>query len=453
MKLQCVCLLLAICVSTAVNSQFTVSENKHFILRNGKPFFWMGDTGWELFHRLDRYQADYYLKRRAEQGFTVIQAVVLAEFDGLHTPNPYGDLPLHNDNPGTPNDVYFKHVDYIIDKAAEYNLVIGLLPTWGDKVYTDKWGAGPVIFNPANAQQYGKWLAQRYASRTNIIWILGGDRNPHSENDIAIWRAMAAGIIEGSAVQPMITFHPQPNELGSAEWFHTDAWLSFNMFQNGHCRYMPVYDKISTVYGMQPVKPVMDGEPLYEDHPVCFNAKEYGTSNAYDVRMYAYQDLFAGAHGHTYGCHDIWQFYSPYRESVNNPHVYWQQAMELPGAGQMKYVRNLMEAFPLTERIPDQSLIVENNYFQPQRIQATRGNDYAMVYSSAGLPFTVYLGKISGKQVNAYWYDPRNGKSSAPEKLDNNGSRKFIPPTSGYGQDWVLVLVDAARNYAMPGTK
>ena len=52
--------------------QFTVSENKHFILRDGKPFFWLADTGWELFHRLNREQADDYLERRSAQGFTVI---------------------------------------------------------------------------------------------------------------------------------------------------------------------------------------------------------------------------------------------------------------------------------------------------------------------------------------------------------------------------------------------
>ena len=151
----------AVCIVGNAFCQFTVSENKHYILRDGKPFFWLGDTGWELFHRLDRDQVAYYLKRRAEQGFTVIQAVVLAEFDGLHTPNAYGDLPLLNDNPNTPNEAYFKQVDYVIDKAAEYNLVIGLLPTWGDKIFKEKWGAGPEIFNQENARNYGRWLAQR----------------------------------------------------------------------------------------------------------------------------------------------------------------------------------------------------------------------------------------------------------------------------------------------------
>ena len=135
--------LLLLILTGSTFAQFRVSDNKHYLLRDGKPFFWMGDTAWELFHRLNREQADYYLKRRAEQGYTVIQAVALAEFDGLHVPNPNGDLPLNFDDPTQPNEKYFKHVDYIIDKAAEYGLVIGFLPTWGDKVFKDVWGKDP----------------------------------------------------------------------------------------------------------------------------------------------------------------------------------------------------------------------------------------------------------------------------------------------------------------------
>jgi hypothetical protein len=433
-------------------AQFSVSENKRFLLRDGKPFFWLGDTGWELFHRLNNEQADYYLKRRAEQGFTVVQAVALAEFDGLHTPNAYGDLPLQYDDPTQPNEGYFKHVDYVIDKAAAYNMVIAFLPTWGDKIWKSSWGNGPEIFTPENAKIYGKWLGTRYKDKKNIIWILGGDRNPQNDTHLAIWRAMAAGIIEGvgGKDKALISFHPQPNQKGAREYFFDDEWLSFDMFQNGHCRDNSVYEKISASYNSTPVKPVMDAEPIYEDHPVCFNVKDLGTSSAYDVRKYAYLDLFSGAFGHTYGCHDIWQFYSPYRDAVNGPHIYWQQAMELPGATQMKYIRRLMELYPILERVPDQSVIVENNLAPAERVQATRGNDYIFVYTAAGKAFTVNLGKISGKDLNAYWYDPRNGETKTLDKVSNKGQQKFTPPSSGYGQDWVLVLDDAAKNYGIP---
>jgi hypothetical protein len=431
-------------------AQFRPSPDGHYLLRDGKDFFWLGDTGWELFHRLNREQADQYLKTRSRQGFTVIQAVILAEFDGLHTANAYGDLPLLRDDPTTPNENYFKQVDYIINKAAEEGLVIGLLPTWGDKV-TKSWGVGPVIFNPENARIYGNWLGNRYKNNKNIIWILGGDRNPQNETDLKIWRSMAAGIQEGvgGKEKVLITYHPQPNEQGSGQYFFNDEWLSLNMFQNGHCRNTPVYDKIYKAWLRAPAKPVLDGEPIYEDHPVCFNVKELGTSNAYDVRQYAYLDLFSGACGHTYGCHDIWQFYSKEHEAINGPHVYWPEALELPGANQMKYVRRLMQSHSITDRVPDQSIVLENNLPASERIQATRGRDYVYIYSAAGNPFTVALGKVEGKMLNVYWLNPRNGSVLKEQQIENSGSKIFKPPSSGYGQDWVLVLDDVTKNYTV----
>lgn len=442
--------LFMMALHTAAPAQFSISENKRYLLKSGKPFFWLGDTAWELFHRLNREEADRYLKRRSEQGFTVIQAVALAELDGLHTPNAYGETPLLNDDPGKPNEKYFEHVDYIINKADEYGINIGLLPTWGDKINKDRWGTGPEIFNETNAAAYATWLANRYKAKTNIIWILGGDRNPRDERDVAIWNAMGRAIQNVTNNKAVITFHPQPNATGSAQWFHQQPWLSFNMFQNGHCRDVAIYDKISAVYHTAPTKPVMDAEPLYEDHPVCFNAKDLGTSSAYDVRKYAYLDLFAGAHGHTYGCHDIWQMYSEKREGVNGPHVYWHQALELPAANQMGHVKKLMLSHPLLDRVPDQSVVVESKLAPAEHIQATRGQDYLFVYTAAGKPFTIMMGKIKGERLNAYWYDPRSGQSKNIGVVENKGHKKFDPPTTGYGQDWVLVLDDTAKNYAKP---
>ena len=424
-----------------------VANNHCYLVhQDGTPFFYLGDTAWELFHRLTRDETDYYLKRRAEQGFTVIQAVALAEFDGLNVPNTNGDKPLLNNNPATPNDAYFKHVDYVIDKAAELGLVIGFLPTWGDKVYKNSWGNGPEVFTSENARAYGQWLGNRYKNRSNIIWILGGDRNPREGSaDVAIWRTMAEGIQAGvgGADKALMSLHPQPNGIkdgGASKWFGDDAWFDFNMHQTGHCRDTPVYDYITASYNRTPAKPTMDAEPIYEDHPVCFNAKELGTSNAFDVRKAAYLDLFAGAHGHTYGCHDVWQMYGPDRPAVNGPHVFWKEALELPGANQMKTVRALMESRPILDRVPDQSLIVENDYGSAERIQATRGANYAFVYTAAGKPFTLNPGKLSGKTLKTAWLNPRTGEMKTNGTVSNATPKKFTPPSSGYGQDWVLIV-------------
>ncbi len=433
-----------------------VSNNNRYLVRqDGTPFFWLGDTGWELFHRLTREEADTYLKRRAAQGFTVIQAVGLAEFAGLRDPNPYGHLPLLGLNPATPNEAYFEHVDYVIDRAAQYGLMVAFLPTWGDKVYRENWGQGPEIFTPANARAYGQYVGNRYKTRKNLIWVLGGDRNPRPGSaDLAIWRAMAAGIEAGvgGAQNALMSFHPQPNgtEGGAGHWFQADAWYDFNMHQNGHCRFTPVYDNITAAYNRLPTKPTLDAEPIYEDHPVCFNATALGTSNACDVRQFAYLNLFAGAFGHTYGCHDVWQMYGPKHPPVNGPHVFWQEALELPAANQMIFVKRLLLARPQTDRVPDQTLIAENNLNPPDRIQATRGRDYAFVYSSFGRAFTVNPGKISGAAVRATWYDPRTGTTTDAGVFGNKKATRFSPPTTGYGNDWVLVLDDSTKNYPLP---
>jgi len=57
-----------------------VGENQRFLVyEDGRPFFYLGDTAWKLFHRLTREEADRYLENRAKKGFTVIQAVAIAE--------------------------------------------------------------------------------------------------------------------------------------------------------------------------------------------------------------------------------------------------------------------------------------------------------------------------------------------------------------------------------------
>jgi hypothetical protein len=108
-----------------------------------------------------------------------------------------------------------------------------------------------------------------------------------------------------------------------------------------------------------------------------------------------------------------------------------------------------MESHPITERVPDQSLIMENDLPASERVQATRGRDYVFVYSATGRSFTLILGKTEGKLLNMYWFNPRNGGSTKEPQVKNSGKILFTPPTSGYGQDWILILDDAAKNYRL----
>jgi hypothetical protein len=422
-----------------------VSANRRFLVHaDGAPFFYLGDTAWELFHRLNRAEAARYLENRRAKRFTVIQAVVLAELDGLHTPNALGATPLLDDDPTRPNEAYFRHVDYIVSTAEAKGLFIGMLPTWGDKV-RKQWGVGPVIFNAQNARVYGRFVGRRYQASPNIIWILGGDRNPDGYEEI--WDAMAAGLKEGDGGRHLITYHPQGGR-SSSEWFDRTAWLDFNLLQSGHGeRDLPNYRMIAKDYDLVPAKPCMDGEPRYEDHPINWDPKN-GWFNDYDVRQAAYWALFAGAHGHTYGCHDIWQMMAPGRKPVSHARHNWYDALDLPGASQMQHARRLIESRPFLARVPDQSLIAGEAGSGADHLQAARGDDYAFVYVPTGKPASIRLGKIQGDKLKAWWFDPRNGETTAIGEFPNRGTREFVPPGKpARGNDWVLVLDDTARRF------
>ncbi|MCS7224462.1 MAG: glycoside hydrolase family 140 protein [Armatimonadetes bacterium] len=427
-------------------------NGRYLVTDQGQPFFYLGDTAWELFHRLTREEAEMYLKDRAEKGFTVIQAVVLAEFDGLNTPNAYGYRPLHHNDPTQPNEDYFKFVDWVIERAEALGLTVGLLPTWGDKV-NKKWGVGPEIFTPDNARPYGEFLGKRYRDRS-VIWILGGDRPIESETHFQIWQSMAEGLRKGDDGTHLITYHPMGGH-SSSNWFHDEPWLDFNMIQSGHhARHIENYELIQRDYNRSPVKPCMDGEPRYEDHPINWDPEKNGWFSDYDVRQAAYWALLAGAHGHTYGCHDIWQFYDPPKTPpISHARTPWKEALKLPGAGQMQFVKRLLLSRPVLLRVPDQSLLASDPGHGPHHIRAARAVDgsYAFLYLPTPRLVTVRLNLLSGKEIRAWWYDPRKGTASLIGEFRREGDRTFHPEGEGE-TDWVLVLDNSEKDFPAPGS-
>jgi hypothetical protein len=448
----------------AQRSTLRVSDNKRFLVHaDGSPFVYLGDTAWELLHRLDRKETERYLADRAGKGFTVIQTVALAELDGLNAPNAFGHRPLVDNDPlrpdvrpGPAND-YWDHVDYVVEQAESHGLFVGLLPTWGDK-WNRKWGVGPEVFNEENARFYGQWLGKRYGDK-RIIWILGGDRNIESPLHRRIIVAMALGIKLGCEGRQLVTYHPAGGH-GSSEWFHDEEWLDFNMRQNGHAVNFAAFAATGGDYRRSPVKPVIDGEAIYEDHPIAFRPDRFGFSIAADVRRPLYWNLFSGACGHTYGHHCVWQMYSREHEPINKPLLCWQEALRQPGGAQMRHARRLLESRPFLTRIPDDSIIVSHDMTTDAipgagklRVVATRdeAGTYAMIYTPAGRSFRVRQSALRTSEIRAWWYNPRTGKPHEIRKDQISPEYEFTSPDSGEYLDWVLVLDDANAGYPPPG--
>ena len=429
-----------------------VTENNRYLeYQDCTPFFYLGDTAWELFHRLNREEADRYLADRADKGFTVIQAVILF---GMDEPNVYGDFPLHEDDPARPNEAYFEHVDYIVNKAEELGLVIGMLPTWGS--YWEN--AGPddnPIFNVENARDYGEYVGKRYRDKP-IIWILGGDQNIERDIEREVIRAMAEGLESGDGGAHLMTYHPRGPGL-SSEYFHNVDWLDFNMYQSSH----GAHDHDNGLfaghdYALEPPKPTLDGEPRYECIPAGFyfsNYNRYDRMTAYDARQAAYWSLLAGACGHTYGNNNVWQMWEPGREPAIHADIPWYEALDHPGAFQMGYVRQLFESRPFRKLRPAQEIIHDGPATGGGKIRAmlARDGSFAFIYSPRGEQFTVDKNVIQALHVKEIWYNPRYGNAYHIHTTDNQGFQTYTPPTSGQGNDWILILEDANAGYPLPG--
>jgi len=451
-------------------------DGAHLSTSEGKAFLWIGDTAWELFHKLDREEAIHYLDKRAKQGFTVIQAVILAELDGLRTPNAYGDLPLIDLDPARPNEAYFEHVDFIVNAAAERGIAMGLLPTWGDKIKSLNPGAGPLVFTTDNAQSFGSYLGERYRDAP-VVWILGGDRNVDFPESRAIWEALAEGLENGMGNKQLITYHPR-GTAHSAWFFHNADWLDFNMYQSGHGEHaVPVYDYAKTAMQFLPRQPFVDGESAYEDIAVRFwdyldfskpsrervpdgvlnpdgsirNKAHFamGFINDHDVRRQAYWNFLSGAAGYTYGHNSIWQMFERGGDFAIPALFSWREALNRPGANDMRHLRSLFATRPFSKLLPDQSLIVGINRHGPDHIRAAISEDhsFAIIYLPTPQTISTPITKVHLSAV-AWWFNPREGSARPAEFEIENGHATFTSPTNGERDDWILVIDSPDSKYA-----
>ena len=450
-----------ICLGVVISIIFTgpasalpklkVSVDGHFLVEddgNNTPFVWIGDTGWEI-RSLNPSEVDLYLQNRAQKKFSIIQAMAIRTRYGLENYN--GDPPFSSMDPVTLNEAYWQHMDYVVNKAEELGMYIALFTMWGPN-------ADDLFPNPTeNNYRYGKLLGERYKGKNHVLWAVSGEYEKIEDNwredpDInaeqnALLVKIAEGLEDGHGGNNLMTVHPI---FTSAKDFHNEDWLDFNMQQTwGHVA--PDIDRIRKDYNRTPTKPVLNGEPGYE------NREDGWPCPAWHLRVEGYLSMFSGAFGFTYGAHHVWQMDSE-----------WKNSLDYEGAFDMQHLGALIKSRPISARIPDQGIITSSvgskDRINPTAQAATRASDksYVFVYSSQGGDFTVDMSNVSGSAAKAWWYNPRDGKcydnsnndtESPFGTFNTNGTRDFDPPGSaGEDNDWVLVLDDASKDFLPPGT-
>lgn len=419
-------------------TQLSVSANHRYLVdQNRNPFLLQGDAAWSLIVAMSNAEVEQYLSNRKAKGFNAI-TVELIEHRYAKTPplNEAGDAPFTSpEDFSTPNEKYFAHADWVIHKAGEYGMQVILAPFWLGYIGSDEgWIKEILKIEPEKCLTYGRYLGKRYEGFDNIIWLMGGDRDPQTA--LEKMNLVALGIREFDH-RHLLTAHSDP-EHSALDRYAMGGWLSFNTTYS----YQIVHQKLFEDYNRNPAWPTILLETSYEGE---HNASEV------QIRRQAYWSVLCGGFGHVFGNNPVWHFNGPTLFPIDTT---WQQAMDLAGSMGMMYWGRLFRSRPWYELVPDQKHEVVTG-----GLGEFRGLDYlaagrtpdgktVIAYIPTRRSITVDMSKVSGDRAVSWWFDPRTGKASAAGEFPTTGRRDFVPPTEG---DWVLVLDDASLQRLPPG--
>lgn len=404
-------------------------DHRYLVDQSGKPFLIQGDAAWSLISGLTKEDAEAYLDDRHRKGFnTVIVNLIEHHFAG--PVNRYGEMPFTKTGDfSTPNEKYFEHADWVIRKAAEKGIQVFLAPVYLGYIGTEEGWVEEVLANgPEKCRNWGRYVGKRYAGYSNIVWLIGGDRNPDSA------RAGVDAIVQGIKEfdhKHLFTAHCHP-ENSAIDQYKDEGWLDFNTTYT----YNIVHAMLLRDYQRKPVMPYVLIESTYEG--------EHNAS-AVQIRRQAYWAILSGATGQFMGNRPIWLF---------DPG--WREALDYVGSKDMERLGKFFATRPWYELIPDENheVVVDGlgefrglDYLTAAR---TKSGETVIAYMPTARTITVDLAKVSGTQARAVWFSPRTGKSEPigtfPTSAVNN-KHQFVPPGDG---DWILLLDDAAKNFPIP---
>lgn len=440
-------------IATRGPVETSIKTSGKYFSRDSLPFFWMGDTGWLLLVKLKREQVLDYFTKRANQGYNVIQVMVL--HDLKKAKNAYGKPALKDKNVALPElsegyqfedtaqHDYWDHLEWVIDVAAEKGLYLALVPIWGTNV-KNGWVSIP------QAEAYARFLAGRFGQKKNIIWLNGGDIRGSEKKEV--WEVLGKTLEELAPLQ-IKTFHPR-GRTTSSEWFSGTNWMQFHMSQSGHRRYdqdtamadlrfgEDNWKYIQLDHQREPLKPSLDGEPSYEGIPQGLHDTTQPYWDAAAVRRYAWWSVLEGAAGFTYGHNAVMQFYQTGDSTpAYGARVYWQEALDAPGALHMRVMRSILQSIPFsTMKAGSES--IKNQEKEYGRIAVLSGENDVLLYNTLGRGFQMELPKNMQEQTIFFQrIHPCSGEVVERGRIAANQLISFeaISPHAE-GKDWIIWL-------------
>jgi hypothetical protein len=410
-------------------------SNRYLVDQRNVPFLINGDSPWSLIVGLTNQEVELYLKVRREQGFNAIVLDLIEHYLGGGD-NEKG-APYNRDGQGPflvpgdftrPNEAYFAHADWVLQRAGELGFVVFVFPCYLGYPNSEEGWYRELKANSVEAcHDYGRYLGRRYAKVKNIIWVAGGDRNP---DDVRTqMSALVEGIREVDASK-LWTAHCFP-ENSAADQYGNEPWLAINSAYT----HEDVAGKCLESYSQHPTRPSFLFESNYEN--------DIRRRTADDTRRQAWIAALSGTCGQFFGNRPVFLFDKG-----------WPPALISRGARYQDYLRRCLLSRHWENLVPESGrrlLPAGLGTGADQRAAAvSRDRLTALIYLPKGEPIEVELPLLDGPAVRAWWYNPRDGSNRDAGTFATVNRRTFSAPDRG---DWVLVLGSTSHDIEPPGRR
>jgi hypothetical protein len=390
-------------------ARLSVSATHDYLVRDGKPFFYLADTAWMAFANLPLNDWPRYLAYRKRQGFTALQISILPV---THDTSMSADNidPFLSDASGKwdfdrYNEAYFDKAEKMVAMAVEQDFLPVLGVLWANYVPGTRFSRVSPIATAMpleSATAYVRYAAGRF-KRFDPTFFISGDTSFDSPDEETYYLA-ASRVVREVCPEALQTMHLSPRADLSPELAEL---VDFYMYQSGHgAKTQSNPYLLAEKFSHYPVKrPVVNSEPPYEGHG---RVGEKSRFNAFDVRKAIWQSLLSGAKmGVSYGAHGIWMFHRRGMKFLNAANSFepfdWEQALMLEGAWDAGFARWLFEIYNLFDL--DAANIVLNE--DPEiRAAATRDWSKVALYSPYSFDVEVDL-DLSGYKCRQFDLESR----------------------------------------------
>ena len=409
------------------------ADNRYLVDQNDVPFLMVGDAPQAMVGNLSVAQAKFFIKNRAKYGVNALWVNLLCNsytacnsdgttFDGIAPFTTPGDL-------STPNPAYFDRAEKMLQVAAAHGMVVLL-----DPIETGGWLSVLDENGLTKAKKYGEFLGNRFKSQPNIVWMSG--------NDFQSWRdssqnGLVRAVMRGLAAK-------DPNHIQTAELdYYVSASLDDHALRpllglDAVYTYRPTYAKELSEYKRATYRPTFLVEANYEfEHN---GGTDGGTTQ--NLRRQEYWTALSGTTGQLYGSAYSWRLQGD-----------WQDNLDTIGILQLSYVKQLLEARPWYDLVPDyQHQVLIKGYGKFSKSDPIPDDTYAtaartgdgtlvMAYLPTVRTVTLDMSQLAGT-ATARWFDPTDASFTEAGSFPNSGTQDFTPPgnnNAGDG-DWVLLM-------------